>query len=91
MAASKDYFASLVEDLKQHRDELKLKMHLAKADAQDEWEKLEQRLEGLEAKFDARKEAVEEVVDEASDNVEAALELAAEEIKKGYARLRKML
>lgn len=88
MAALQENMNKLVEELKQQRDELKLKMHLGKAEAKEEWEKLEQQLEGLEEKLDAKKGALSEVVDEASDNVEAALEMAADEIKKGYARLR---
>lgn len=90
MAISKERINELVEELKQHRDELKVKMHLAKADAKDEWEKLEKRMEALEAKLEAKKESFGDVVEDASDNVEAALELAAEELKKGYQQIRKM-
>ena len=37
-------FEELVEKLERQRDELKLRAHLAKAEARDEWEELEQSL-----------------------------------------------
>ena len=38
-------FDDLVADLKQKRDELRLKMHLASKEAQDEWEELEEKMQ----------------------------------------------
>ncbi len=78
---------SLIENLKQQRDELKLKMHLAQKDAQTEWESLEKKWESIQDKIDAlQKEAVG-----SSRNVGSAVGLVAEEIKKGYDRLRKLM
>jgi len=71
---------NLVQKLEQERDELKLKMHLAKADARDEWEKMEDRWGALREKMSTVKEGASEA---SSDVKEAASDLA-EEIRKGY-------
>jgi hypothetical protein len=74
--------------LKQERDELALKMHLGKKEAVDEWERLETKWH----EFTARKiPPVEDAVDESTVGVGLALELAAEELKSGYERIRKLL
>ncbi len=91
MAASNERMNELVQELKQYRDELRLKMHLAKADARDEWEKLEQRWDAFERRFDDQKDAVEDFVEGASDKIEESLERVAGEIKQSYQRLRAKL
>ncbi|ARA92675.1 hypothetical protein AWN76_005515 [Rhodothermaceae bacterium RA] len=91
MALTRADLDKLVQDLKQRRDELRVKMSLARAEARDEWEKLEQKWEELEAKLEAKADKLEDVAEETTENLEAALELAAEELKKGYARIRAML
>lgn len=88
---SDERWDKLVQELKQHRDEMRLKMHLAKADAKDEWERLEQRWEVFEDKMDDKMDGVEDVAEAASDKIEDAMERAADEIKKGYKRLRDLL
>lgn len=76
----KEKLENLVQKLEQERDELKLKMHLAKADARDEWEKMEDRWGDLREKMSTVKEGASEA---SSDVKEAASDLA-EEIRKGY-------
>jgi len=76
-----------LEKLKQQRDELRLKMHLAKADARDEWDELEGKLEHLRE----RAKAAGSEASEASGDVGEALRSLASEIKKGYARIRDQL
>ncbi len=73
--------------LKRERDELALKMHLAKAEARDEWKELQTKLDALEA----RAKPMAKVVGETASEVGASLDLAADEIKKGFAKLRKLL
>ena len=73
--------------LKREHEELALKMHLAKAEARAEWKELEAKLDALEKQ--ARPAA--KVVEETAGEVGASLELAADEIKKGFAKLRKLL
>ena len=70
----------LVEDLKQTRDELEVQMHLAAADARDEWQQVEKKWEHLRARLEVVGKAAEKSADEVGD----ALELVAQEIKKGY-------
>ena len=77
----------ILQGIKQQRDELKLQLHLAKAEARDEWEKTERKFEQFKSKADV----VRHEMGDASGDVLAALKLTAEEIKKGYDRIRKTL
>ena len=77
----------LIEALKRQRDELALKIHLGAAEAKDEWARLEKKL----AELNAQSKPIQGAVGETARNVGSALELAAEEIKKGYDRIRKIL
>jgi len=87
MADARDKLAKAAERLKQQRDELRLKLHLAKADAKDEWARLERQWEELKPKLEAaRKEA-----GKTAGSVGSALSVAVEELKKGYERMRKLL
>ena len=73
----------MVNELKQQRDELQVKLHLAKLEASDEWQKLEAKLVKLEAKA---REVGSETVD-ASQDVGAALKLLGEEISDGFKKI----
>jgi len=84
---SKEKLDKLVEDLKRQRDELKLKLHLAKADARDEWAKLETKYQEVKAKMESFKQEA----GKSAGVVGAALGRAADEIKKEYDRLRKQI
>lgn len=78
---------SILEGLKQQKDEIRLQIHLAGAEARDELSVLEKKLEGLSNKAHAlRKEASET----SSDVIEAA-KLVADEVKHGFDRIRKLL
>ncbi len=77
----------VIERLKRMRDEIELKIHLGKADAKREWEDLEKRFQDLKAKSAPAREAAGDT----AKNVAAALGQAADELKKGYERLRKLL
>lgn len=72
----------LIEHLKQERDELALKMHLASMELKDEWEALEGKWEEFSSHAGLNKTA---------DGVESALELLGDELKKGYQRLKRAL
>jgi hypothetical protein len=74
--------------LKQERDELALKMHLGKKEAAAEWEKLEAKWHEIRA---GKMPPPTEAADEAGVGVGLALELAVEELKKGYEKIRKLL
>jgi hypothetical protein len=74
--------------LKQERDELALKMHLGKKEAAAEWERLEAKWHDVKARHVP---PVDDAVDESTVGVGLALELAAEELKKDYEKIRKLL
>ena len=74
--------------LAQERDELMLKLHLGKKEAAAEWEKLEAKWHEVTARTTP---PVEDAVDETTVGVGLALELAAEELRKGYEKIRKLL
>jgi hypothetical protein len=63
-------------------------MHLGKKEAAAEWEKLEAKWHEIMAR---QMPPMNEGVDESTVGVGLALELAAEELKKGYERIRKLL
>ncbi len=86
MADAQNETRKLIENLKQQRDELRLKVHLATADARDEWAKAEQQWEHLRAKMSQ----VGGALSDTTKDVWAAIKLVAEEIEHGYARIRKL-
>ncbi len=77
----------LLGSFKQQADELRLQLHLAKAEARDELEALEKKVEELKQKA----EIVRREAGEASEDVLEAAKLLAEEIKNGFDRIRKSL
>lgn len=77
----------LVNELKEDRDELRLQIHLAKADARDEWEKAEKKWRTLKKKVEtAAREGRA-----ASKDVGAAAKLLVNELKEAYIRIRRKL
>ena len=75
------------DNLKQIRDELRVQANLGKAELRDAWEGLEKRWSELEGKLEATGEQVREDAEE----VRQAAELLIEEIREGYAHLKKRL
>ena len=76
----------LIEELKQKRDELRVKMNLASKDLRDEWEDLEERMEEFSAK--AKQAADEAQLRETGEGIGKALGQLGHEIKLGYERIR---
>ena len=87
MADKKGAVDHLGEELKQLRDKLELQMHLASADARDEFAELEKKLD----QFRGRLDVVGKATEEAAGEVGNALELLGGEIKKGYEKIRSLL
>lgn len=77
----------IMQKLETERDELRVKLNLAKMEAKDEWEDLEKKMEALRG----RMKVVGEEAREASSDVGAAFDVLADEVKEGFSRLRKML
>lgn len=77
----------MLRKLETERDELRVKLNLAKMDAKDEWDDVEKKMEALKG----RMKVVSEEAKEASGDVGAAIDVLADEVKEGFSRLRKML
>ncbi|REJ88926.1 MAG: hypothetical protein DWQ29_08080 [Planctomycetota bacterium] len=80
-------FQEIVSTLKQERDELALKMHLAGAEAKQEWEGLRGKLDSLLASYDPARTAATESAGKVGD----AMKSVANEIKEGFQRIRQAL
>ncbi len=79
--------SDLVETLKQERDELRVKIHLAKLELQQEWEKTEKQWENFKAKADEVLKDTKEVAEEISESAK----VIGEELKNAYLRIRERL
>ncbi|MDZ7644393.1 MAG: hypothetical protein U5K76_09400 [Woeseiaceae bacterium] len=72
----------VLEDLKQRRDEARVRLHLASREMRDEWEELEDKMEHFTAKAHLRK---------TGKDVGKSLGQLGHELKLGYERLRDAL
>ena len=79
-----DDFAAVLKFLRRERDELRVKMHLAKAEAKEEWEELEEKWQH----FHNKASHIGEAASEASQDVKAATGMLADELKHGYAKIK---
>ena len=77
----------LIDDIKRQRDEIRVRLHLAKLEAKEEWERLEVKWDHVRGKMDI----VGREAGKAVQEVGAALRLAAEELQRGYERVRQLL
>jgi len=77
----------IISTLKQQRDELALKMHLATAEAKQEWDKLEERFRQMSASYEPTRDATADT----AEKVGSAIKQVASEIIDGYDRIRKSL
>lgn len=82
-----DRMDEVLAKLKTERDELKVRLHLLKADAREEWDEVEKRWEH----FEARMKKVGAAAADSSDDLGAAGKQLAEEIGSAYRRIRKSL
>ena len=86
MAEMPEEMKKLQDALLQQRDELRVRLHLAKADARDEWEGLEKKWAEAQVKFSQ----LQKTADESMGEIEAAARLLGDEILKGYDRIRRL-
>ncbi|UCC25578.1 MAG: hypothetical protein JSU98_00515 [Gemmatimonadales bacterium] len=78
---------TLLERLEKERDELKLQLGLAKLEAREDWQELEGKLDALRG----RMKVLGAEAANASSDVAAAASTLAEELKDGFARLRRLM
>ena len=83
----KDTYNSVIESLKEDRDELNVKMHLAAMDVRDEWQEIEKKWEHLQSKGHQLGKATGESAHELGE----AFSLLGEELKETYRRLKRAL
>ncbi|MBW2267378.1 MAG: CBS domain-containing protein [Deltaproteobacteria bacterium] len=80
-------FRDDLDVLRRARDELRVQIHLGKADAQDLWHELEHKWEELERRATTLREEAREPLQEVRDVAEDL----AEELRRGYRRLKSAL
>ena len=85
--SNKDDFDQVIGKLKAQRDELKVQMHLAKAELREEFDDLERKWEHIEGRLDK----VGHEAKESAEEVGAALSTVADEIGVAYQRIKKAL
>jgi CBS domain-containing protein len=84
LSGLEDALRQEIERVRRTRDELRVKLHLARADARDRFEALEHRYRQLEARL----EAAARQADAPARDVREALELLAGELRDGYRKIR---
>jgi len=87
MSDEKAELTRVADELKEQRDALRVKLHLAKAEARDEFEKLEKRWEHVRGRLTV----VGKEAGEVSKDVLDAVRLVLDEIRAGYQRIRKLV
>ena len=87
MAHEHNALSEIISTLKQERDELAVRMHLAKSEAKAEWDKLDEKWAVLTSKYEPLKHAV----GDSAEQLTASLKLVAGEIRDGFQRIRKSL
>lgn len=75
----------VIKDLKREHEKLKVKAHLAKMEASDEWLELEAKL----GKLDAKARELGGTTAEASKDIGAAVKLLGKEISDGFRKIAK--
>jgi cytochrome c556 len=79
----------ILDQLKQKRDEVRVQMHLASKEVQEEWDEIEQKMEDFSAK--AKQFTVDAKLKETGSGLGGALGQVGHEIKEGYDRIRAAL
>ena len=75
-----DDLDKVLENMKTLRDEIRVQMHLAKAEMKDEWDTLEVKFEDMEAKLG-----------DAAEETRQAVNVIAEELNHAYKRIKDRL
>jgi hypothetical protein len=78
---------SELDSLRAARDELRVQIHLGAAEAREAWEKTEKGWNHLEGRLKVLGEATQESL----EDIGGAVEMLADEIRRGYKHVRKLL
>lgn len=87
MSDAEEGLQSLADRLRQERDQLRVQLNLARKEAKDEWDHLEQKWDELRGRM---KVVAEEAGEVKEDSSAAAAKLAAE-LRDGYQRIRRLM
>jgi SMC interacting uncharacterized protein involved in chromosome segregation len=87
MSDRKEKLKELLARLEEERDELKMKAGLAKLEAREEWEELQEKIQRLRGRL----KVLGDEAKDAGEDVGAAMDMLADEVKEGLERLRKLL
>lgn len=79
--SEEDEFEKIFAELRTLRDQIRVQLHLAKAEIRDEWE------EELEPKF----EEAERKLEETAEDTRQAVNVIAEELMEAYRRIKSRL
>lgn len=82
-----DRLEDALAKLRTERDELRVQLHLLKAEARDEWDAVEKKWTQLEQKYDR----IYEETRDASGDVGEAFHQLADEIRQAYRRVRQSM
>ena len=82
---AKSRWQKLLDDLQQERDELRVRLNLARKEADDELDRIDARIEDFKQR--ARKARGE--ARDSGDDIEAAARKLWDELKEGFERVRK--
>lgn len=83
---TREEIQKMLDKLAQQRDELIVQAQLAKLEAMDEWKNVESKLSQLRNNTGPLKDTVKE----SAQDIQAATKQLAEEISRGYDRIRKL-
>lgn len=87
MTDEKSKFEEIKASIEQLRDEIHVKAHLGKLEAKDALEELEKKWNSLQADY----KPVAHEAGKTAQKTREALGIVADELKAGYARIRKLL
>ena len=83
---TREEMQKILDRLAQQRDELIVQAHLAKLDAMDEWKSMEGKLAQLRVKASQ----VGDIAEDSAKDIKIAAKQLADEIGRGYDKLRKL-
>lgn len=83
----KDTVKNTLDTLREQRDELHVRIHLANMEVRDEWADLERKWEEFSAKCNHVQKEVEPVV----GDIHSAVSLLGSELAEGYRKIKKAL
>jgi hypothetical protein len=83
---TREEMQKILDRLAQQRDELIVQAHLAKLDAMDEWKSMEGKLAQLRVKASQ----AGDIAEDSAKDIKIAAKQLADEIGRGYDKLRKL-